>query len=592
MPVLPLRIPAAIWFSSASFLALAAAAEPPAFTTPVLAPANGADTWTATDALGRRVTDHAPAPRPDRYVGMFYFIWLGAHGYDRASGSTDQSVQPPQATDITSPYDLSRILAANPAEPAYGPVRAFHHWGEPYLGYYVSNDEWVIRKHAQLLADAGVDVIFFDVTNSRLYLPTVLKVAEVFAALRAEGRSTPALSFLLHKGIPKVATQLHEEFFLKNIHRDLWFVWKGKPLILANPAELTPEQREFFSVRESWAWTTGKQGAWFGDGRDKWPWIDHHPQTPGWHESPAQPEELPVAVAQHPVNNIGRSFHDRQQPPPGQEQSGLGLHFAEQWERALAVDPELVFVTGWNEWVAMRLTDGRAQFMTGRPVAQGETFFVDTYSPEFSRDIEPVRGGFTDNYYYQLVSYIRRFKGARAAPRDSSPAAITIDGNFADWDGVTATYHDDVDDITPRDHYGWGRIGRYENHSGRHDLVRAQVAADAAHVYFRLETRAPLGSATLPSGLCLWLRTVAGNFVINGSATGDWHPVAADLVALHGNGVELSVPRAALGLATTPLTLEFKWTDNCAYGADPLHAYDQGDAAPDGRFFYRYTFQP
>ncbi len=41
-----------------------------------------------------------------------------------------------------------------------GPAHAMHHWGEPYLGYYVSNDEWVIRKHAQMLSDAGVDGCF------------------------------------------------------------------------------------------------------------------------------------------------------------------------------------------------------------------------------------------------------------------------------------------------------------------------------------------------------------------------------------------------------------------------------------------------
>ena len=50
--------------------------------------------------------------------------------------------------------------------PAFGPEHAFHHWGEPYLGYYVANDEWVIRKHAQMLTDAGVDVLFFDTQRS------------------------------------------------------------------------------------------------------------------------------------------------------------------------------------------------------------------------------------------------------------------------------------------------------------------------------------------------------------------------------------------------------------------------------------------
>ena len=32
----------------------------------------------------------------------------------------------------------------------------YHYWGEPQYGYYLSADPWVLRRHAQLLADAGV----------------------------------------------------------------------------------------------------------------------------------------------------------------------------------------------------------------------------------------------------------------------------------------------------------------------------------------------------------------------------------------------------------------------------------------------------
>jgi hypothetical protein len=533
---------------------------------------------------------------------MFYFVWLGAHGYDRNRATPDESVQPPTAADTASPYDITRLLAANPAAPAYGPPGAFHHWGEPYFGYYVSNDRWIVRRHAGLLADAGVDVIFFDVTNARAYLPTVLLIAEEFAALRARGRSTPAISFLLHSGTPKVAEKLFTDFYARNLHRDLWFFWKGKPLLLANRAELTPAQREFFTVRESWAWSRGKPGAWFADGRDKWPWIDHTPQGFGWHESPDRPEQVAVAAAEHPIANIGRSHQRGRQPAPGSEDSGRGLFFAEQWERARAVDPEFVFVTGWNEWVAMRFVDGRSKNMLGRAIQKGETYFVDAYNAEFSRDLEPMRGGFADNYYLQLVAEIRRYKGARPAPVARTTAAITIDGDFSDWKDVAATYLDDTDDITPRDHYGWGRIGRYVNRSGRHDLVRAQVACDAAQVCFSLETAAPLPGAAMPAGLTLWLRTARGEFAVNRTAGAvvletkvpgaDWQPLGPVTAAVAGRRVELAVPRSTLGLDTEGFQLAFKWTDACDFEGDPMHAYDQGDAAPNGRFYYRYEFRP
>ena len=39
------------------------------------------------------------------------------------------------------------------------------HWNEPLYGFYRNDDPYVLRKHAQYFADAGVDAIFFDTTN-------------------------------------------------------------------------------------------------------------------------------------------------------------------------------------------------------------------------------------------------------------------------------------------------------------------------------------------------------------------------------------------------------------------------------------------
>ena len=36
---------------------------------------------------------------------------------------------------------------------------------------------------------------------------------------------------------------------------------------------------------------------------------------------------------------------------PANGSVGLGLRFAEQWERALEVDPEFIFLSEWNEWM-------------------------------------------------------------------------------------------------------------------------------------------------------------------------------------------------------------------------------------------------
>ena len=115
--------------------------------------------WVAVDDLGNSIDPDVGAypdvtERGERVVAAFYFLWHGCHGYDR--GANNNEVVPPSASDTQSPYDIQKLLDANQANPALGGIGVMHHWGEPYLGYYVANDDWVIRKHAQLLVDAGV----------------------------------------------------------------------------------------------------------------------------------------------------------------------------------------------------------------------------------------------------------------------------------------------------------------------------------------------------------------------------------------------------------------------------------------------------
>lgn len=371
--------------------------------TPQLISSSKADTWMATDVLGRQVTT-GTGIKKDKYVGIFYFVWHGAHGFDinGRGARKDEGISDKQPSDTASPYDITKLIAANPDDPKYGPDHAFHYWSEPYFGYYLPDDEWIIRKHAQMLSDAGVDVIILDVTNAAIYLPQVTKIAETYRAMRKEGKSTPSFAFIVNSNPKKTVQRLYDNIYAKNLFNDLWFIWKGKPLLLAPPKDLDDTLTSFFNIRQSWAWTKG--AAWFEDGKDKWPWLDHTPQNYGWHESKDKPEAISVAIAEHPISNIGRSFHDGKEPVPDQLKSKEGLYFNEQWQRALQVNPEFVFVTGWNEWVAMRFTNGGAKNFLGKEIEKGETYFVDLYNEEYSRDAEPENGKLEDAYYYQLVN--------------------------------------------------------------------------------------------------------------------------------------------------------------------------------------------
>ena len=579
-------------------------------TTPQLLSSSRADTWVATDGIGRRVenkTQHGV--RPNKYVGIFYFIWQGAHGYDgHGKGKRDdEGVMEKSPADTVSPYDISKLLAADSLRPNYGPPLSFHYWGEPYFGYYLPDDEWIIRKHAQMLSDAGVDVIIFDVTNSAIYLPQVTKIAETYRAMRKIGLSTPSFAFIVNSNPAKTVNRLYENIYTKGKFKDLWFYWKGKPLLLAPPDDLSEEVKAFFNIRRSWAWTKGQK--WFADGKDKWPWIDHTPQGYGWHEDSSKAEQISVAIAEHPVSNIGRSFHDGQEPDI--KRPGEGLYFSEQWKRALEVDPEFVFVTGWNEWVAMRFTDGKAKTFLGKPIKPGDTYFVDLYNEEYSRDAEPMKNGFSDNYYYQLVSNVRKYKGARAAPVATGYNDIKIDGKFADWLDVTATFADDKGDITHRNHAGWGRIKAYTNNTGRNDIVETKVATGKDAIFFFARTNGKLTNSADSNWMVLYIGNNSPNSNWLGfryrishynavrktmhletyAGENKWKFLTELEFAKSKTCIELSIPKYLLRVNEPGFVLDFKWCDNVPADGDAMHWLDKGDAAPNGRFAYRYAFQ-
>lgn len=105
-----------------------------------------------------------------------------------------------------------------------------HYWAEPYFGYYSSNDEWVLRKHAYMLADAGVDFVFFDTTNGNLHTFShmALLLLRVWEQMREEGVNVPKIVFLCG-GYDSEFQELYNSIYKKGLYEDLWYYWNGRP---------------------------------------------------------------------------------------------------------------------------------------------------------------------------------------------------------------------------------------------------------------------------------------------------------------------------------------------------------------------------
>jgi hypothetical protein len=235
---------------------------------------------------------------------------------------------------------------------------------------------------------------------------------------------------------------------------------------------------------------------------------------------------------------------------------------------------------------------------------------VDEYNEEYSRDIEPMRGGHADDYYYQMAAFIRRYKGVRPRPKPSAPKTIRLDRGFGQWQSVRPEYLDDLGDAAHRNHPGWG--GKtYVDDSGRNDFDRMKVARDSKNLYFYVRTRAAI---TAPEGSdwMLLLIDVDANpktgwhgydFIVNRARRGDsagilernvgggwkWRPVAEVPFRREGSEMHLEIPRKALGMETGhPLRFDFKWADGAPRDDEITDFIDRGDVAPNGRFNYRY----
>ncbi len=267
------------------------------------------DFWAATDALGRKVREYGETGerKKDKFVAMFYWTW---HIYDMPPGS-----QVNNTTEILREHPEAIRSFDDPAW--NNPGR--YYWERPLFGYYKTTDPWVLRKHAEMLADAGIDVVFFDCTNLTLTWKESYDVLmEVWSEALKDGVKAPKIAFMLPFGSPEYGgPQLHmlyEDIYKPGRHRELWFVWKGKPCIMARPEDLgdTPEDREiadFFTFRPGQPdYVNGPQR------KDNWGWLELYPQN-GYASLPEGGyEEVPVGVAQNACFASGGRFCSFNEP--------------------------------------------------------------------------------------------------------------------------------------------------------------------------------------------------------------------------------------------------------------------------------------
>ncbi|MBR5059458.1 MAG: hypothetical protein IKX06_01655 [Clostridia bacterium] len=580
--------------------------------------------WGAVDGLGRELPGNKKTgERNEKQVGIFYWTWHEEFG-------GDSWVKPTNLNELIKEYPE----AANDFNhPAWGPDVRTNFWNEPLWGYYIESDDYVLRKQAELLADAGIDFVMFDCTNgSFTWTSAYLNLLKVWSEARADGVNTPKVAFMLQFGYSgNTRTSLWDIYttiYRDGKYQDLWYYLDGKPLVMAWNTGLDLNNADEIDLLNFFTYRYPCASYWEEDKSDEyWGWLSTYPQTLYYNED-GTVEMTTVGVAQN-ANYVTQTLSAMNaEYTMGRDYAGkrgysysyyyrwrkirvgsrikdsklYGRNFQEQWDYAISKDPDIVFVTGWNEWLVTKMKD-----WWGLAVA-----FPDEFTDNYSRDIEPTKGDLKDHYYYQLVANVRRFKGASPPDVQKKQKTIDPDAGFEQWDDAElVSYNHYAHNTLARDNKGYADTW-YTGEAIRNDIVCAKVSYDSDDLYFYVETENDItpftddawmrllidaGSATPFSKdwegfeFILGRERTSGDKMLLEKSTGGWNWKDVGFVDYRVSGRQMMVriPRSYLGDAGETLEFGFKWCDNNIKDGDIMTLYTEGDAAPGGRFTFRFS---
>jgi hypothetical protein len=228
----------------------------------------------------------------------------------------------------------------------------------PVAGSYKCDDPEVLARHLRWIRRAGVDAIVYDVYSSNALsihdLPKDRTLSMLTAALADQSGESRTLKLIiwLEKYAENPSLEQYE-FALDWIRghfseKDWYYRYRGKPLVLTylNGDSQAIDELEFrntyFQLRRVRPFQS-----------DVWSYIEHYPQMrrktwmsacPGMNAF-LEDAYLAKHVRKDPefdLEEIRRKAH--------REDREDGQFFRRQLRRAVEANPEILFISGWNDW--------------------------------------------------------------------------------------------------------------------------------------------------------------------------------------------------------------------------------------------------
>ena len=300
-----------------------------------------------------------------------------------------------------------------------GAVGTKHWWGEPLFGYYFSTDAWVADRDVQMLTDAGIDFIAIDTSEDKINEAGLTVLLEALNKYYKQGFNVPKVAFTDTTQVAEAITAYKEN------HADYNHLWYKTGSV----ADLSMET---VHVAEN----CGVDGA------------------------------MSASAFYGATDNLSRDYDGSNFTESYKE----GYNFAWQFEDAIASGKDIIFVDGWNEWISERKTGTGA-----KPIVLEENADANN-----SSDIQPMKGGYGDSYYTQLVDYVQKFKGTTVTNNrlntasEATYASIDMNGDFNQWNKVNNFYLDYTGDIANRNADGYEE--KEINHAAAIEPAKIKVA--------------------------------------------------------------------------------------------------------------------
>ncbi len=230
-----------------------------------------------------------------------------------------------------------------------------HH---PLAGYYRSDDPAVLENQLRGMRRAGIDAIVYDVFSTGKWdltdLPKDKTLKLLLEALsNQEGESHKLKLIIWLEKYLENPTAAQYEYALGYVRehlagQDFYFMYNGKPLVVAflnlrndaiNEVECKTDDIELRRIRPYYT--------------DVWCYVDFYPQqlNKEWMVvSPGFDDYLELAyVARHVQGKEDADLDELREKGLRVDRED-GAFFERQILRARQVEPNIIFISGWNDW--------------------------------------------------------------------------------------------------------------------------------------------------------------------------------------------------------------------------------------------------